>query len=1083
MSRTLRCAALALLFGWVLSLPSSAADLDPALFAGMKARSIGPAAVGGRITAIAASAADSNRLWIGTAAGGVWASEDGGASFEPRFDDQPVASIGAIAVDPSNPDVIWVGTGEGNPRNSVTPGGGVYKSTNGGQTWKRLGLEKTEQIHRVLLDPKNPNVAYVAALGKVWSDNPERGVYKTSDGGSTWKRILYIDEKTGCGDLEIDPSNPLRLYAAMWDFRREPWGFRSGGPGSGLYVTTDGGENWRRSSEADGLPAGDLGRIGLAVAASNPRVVYALIEAKKPGLARSEDGGRTWKVVNSEADVNPRPFYFADLEVDPQNENRVYRLQVSLDVSTDGGKSFDTLASTRAVHADHHALWIDPTNPRYLVNGNDGGIYVSRDGGDNWLFTTGLPLSQFYHVRHDNDVPYNVFGGLQDNGSWRGPSSVWEGGGIRNQHWSEVNFGDGFDTAPHPRSSRRGYAMSQGGYLVRWNLDTGERKSIRPAAESKEETLRFNWSAALATDPYDPDTVYFGSQFVHRSTDSGDTWTKISPDLSTNEPSKQKQEESGGITLDVTAAENHTTLTTIAPSAIERGLIWAGTDDGRLHVTRDGGKKWTSVEKNVWTLAGVPTGTWIPHVVPSPHEAGTAFVVFDDHRRGNDKTYVAKTVDYGKTWKSLASSDLEGAAFAIVQDPVDPALLFLGTERGLWWTDDGGRKWHPWRHGVPAVPVYDLAIHPREHDLLIATHGRGILVLDDIRPLRSLTTEALTAPVHLFAGGAAVQARQGQGAGSRTPGVSDFRGDNRPYGAVITYSLTGAGLPHPDEEIERARREERRKSGKVESTGGAAELGRDGRPKKPQAEIQIWDAAGKKNRTFEQDATLGVNRAIWDLRRDSFKKASRKRSDDFFPRRGPDVLPGTYKVKVTYGGKSAEGSVLVSPDPRVTYADGEREANAAAIDELGALIEDTAKAIERVTRTKADLKLVLDRAKKREDDRKRLAGTSETSAEAKALEQEGKALREKIEKVERALWIPDDFVGRPARTDLENRLDETVRFLQSSWEAPNATQRQAMDRVKEIAADVLAAAEKLFREDVPAFRAKAAAEDLELLGE
>jgi len=431
------------------------AAVDPDLLAGLKARSIGPATMSGRIASIESSAANRDLVFVGTATGGLWRSVNGGLTFEPVFDDEPVASIGAVALDPSNPDAVWVGTGEGNPRNSVSVGNGIYKSLDGGRTWQHLGLEKTERIHRVIVHPRDSRVAWAAAMGQAWGENPERGVFKTVDGGKTWRKVLYVDERTGCADLVVDPSNPNKLFAAMWDYRRWPWFFRSGGPGSGLFVSYDGGESWKRLTEEDGLPKGDLGRIGLGIAASDPRIVYALVEAKKNALLRSDDGGRSWKTINSDGDVSPRPFYYADLRVDPQDPNRIYRLASGLHVSTDGGKTFELLAAFREVHPDHHAMWIDPEDPRHILEGNDGGVYESRDRGASWRFVANLPVPQFYHVRYDMAVPYNVYGGLQDNGSWKGPSDVWENGGIRNHHWQEVGFGDGFDTVPDPRDPMR----------------------------------------------------------------------------------------------------------------------------------------------------------------------------------------------------------------------------------------------------------------------------------------------------------------------------------------------------------------------------------------------------------------------------------------------------------------------------------------------------------------------------------------------------------------------------------------------------------------------------------------------------
>ncbi|HTQ79586.1 MAG TPA: hypothetical protein VMM92_06295, partial [Thermoanaerobaculia bacterium] len=497
---------------------AQAAQIDPDALAGLKARALGPAAMSGRVTSIEGVESNPNLLYVGAASGGVWKSTNGGLTFTPIFDDQPVASIGAIAVYQPNPDIVWVGTGEANMRNSVSVGNGIYRSLDGGRTWKHLGLEQSEHIRRIVLDPRDPDVAYVAAMGKLWGENAERGIFKTTDGGRTWKKVLYVNEKTGGCELAIDPVNPGKIFAATWQVRRYPWALESGGPGSGLYVTYDGGETWKRYSEDDGLPKGDLGRIGLAISRSNPNVVYALVEAEKNALLRSDDGGRSWKRVNDEPDVTERPFYYADIRVDPVWPNRLYDLTSRLRVSSDSGKSFEAIAR-RDIHGDYHALWIDPRDPAHLVAGNDGGVGVSHDRGETWDFVADLPIGQYYHVAVDNDLPYHVYGGLQDNGSWRGPNTLWERGGVRNSDWQSVAGGDGFDTRPDPRDSSRGYAMSQSGDLVRWNLKTGERRDIRPPDPKGGPTLRFNWNSGFATDPLDPDTIYYGSQFLHRSTD------------------------------------------------------------------------------------------------------------------------------------------------------------------------------------------------------------------------------------------------------------------------------------------------------------------------------------------------------------------------------------------------------------------------------------------------------------------------------------------------------------------------------------------------------------------------------------
>jgi photosystem II stability/assembly factor-like uncharacterized protein len=1104
----------------ILALPSvpAAAAVDPSLLAGLEARSIGPAAMSGRIAAIESSSAHPEIVYVGAATGGVWKTTDGGTTWNPIFDDQPVASIGAIALDPQNPDVVWVGTGEGNPRNSVSVGNGVYKSLDGGHTWKHLGLDKTEHIDRILVDPNDSQVAYVAALGQIWGENPERGVYKTDDGGKSWKRVLYVDERTGVADMVMDPSNPRKLFAAMWDFRRWPWAFRSGGPGSGLFVTYDGGATWKKLTEEDGLPKGNLGRIGIAIAPSDPSTVYALVEAEQSALVRSTDGGRTWKAVNTDSDVNPRPFYFAHIFVDSADPGRIYRLFTTLSVSEDAGKTFTPMAA-RALHADHHAFWIDPKNPLHIWDGNDGGVGESHDRGATWRFMQNLPVGQFYHVRLDNAVPYNVYGGLQDNGSWKGPSNVWEQSGIRNHHWSEVGFGDGFDTVPDPNDPMRGYAMSQEGHLLRWDLRTGERKDIRPAGPNGEEP-RFNWNAGIAIDPFDPNTLYFGSQWVHKTTDRGDSWTIISPDLTSNNPEWQKQDQSGGITIDASGAESFTTILSIAPSPVQRGVLWVGSDDGRLHVTKDGGKSWDSVEKNVH---GVPADTWIPNIAPSPYDAGTAFVVFDNHRRSDWTPYVYKTTDYGKTWTSLATKNLWGYALSIVQDPVDRDLLFLGTEFGLWASQDGGRSWMKWTKGIPTVSVMGLAIHPREHDLVVATHGRGLYILDDIRPLRTLTEDTQKQPLHLFPIPDAQQYRVAQGAGMRSPGDADFRGRTRPYGALITYSLNAPGLPHPDADKERERKDTARsetisntakppkpaapraigappqpQGGEPLAGTGAAGMapggeegtdeGRGGRGKGPKTKIEILDASGKVIRTFDGPAKLGVNRVPWDLRLESPRRIPRKNDtggeeNEFRRGRGPDALPGTYTVRVSYGAQKAEGKVNVQGDPRFQIPSDAREANFKALQRATHLLNTVTDAVDRIARTRTDVNAVTAKLRRQDEEAKQAhPGASDTENPAhKDLLASGRRLIQSLDKIERRFWQGEAPRALMRNVDFESRIGGTARSLGSSWDSPTPAQLAYLDREEKDLSAALADLNKLFAEDVAAFRAKVRDAKVELL--
>ncbi|MCP4727151.1 MAG: hypothetical protein GY863_19090, partial [bacterium] len=831
----------------------------------------------GRVAAIEALAENPDIIYVGAATGGVWKSKNGGTTFKPVFDDQPVSSIGAIAVFQKNPSIVWVGTGEGNPRNSSGVGNGVYKSIDAGDTWTHIGLNKTEKISRIRLHPENPEIAYAAALGTSWGENPERGVFKTTDGGKTWNNVLYIDDKTGCADLVMDPKNPNKLFAAMWEHRRDPWFFKSGGPGSGLYVTYDGGENWKKIYSEEGLPEGELGRIGLAISNSDPDVVYALVEAKKSALCRSDDGGKTWKTVNSGRNVNPRPFYYCDIRVDPRNENRVYQLASRLSVSNDGGRSFSNMTPSTPlypgfkVHTDHHALWIDPNNGQLLINGNDGGVAISRDRGKNWLVIKNLPLAQYYHINVDMEVPFNVYGGLQDNDAWIGPSDVWEEGGIRNCHWNVLIIGDGFYTENDPTVPNVGYTTSQGGNLIRFNIATGEYKGIKPAPRDSVK-LRFNWNAAFAMDPYDPNTIYYGSQYIHKSIDRGDTWTVISPDLTTNDPEKQKQQKSGGLTIDVTAAENHTTILSIAPSPVERNVIWAGTDDGNIQLTRDGGATWNNLTDRI--DRNLPDGIWCPHIEASKFEAGAAYVVFDDHRRNNWKTYIYKTDDYGRNWKDLSENDeykdvsgnLIGFVHVIEEDPVNRDILYLGTEFGLFISLDGGKGWMKWTHGIPTAPVRDIIVHPRDHDLVIGTHGRAVYVLDDVRPLREISGDILEEPLHLFDLPDAYLHRLKRPRETYFPGDDAFLGEPKPFGAMITFSLK-----IEDQQDENAQGEEKLEKNKNEVF------------------IEISDANGELVRKFKTKGKDGLNRVNWNLRRDGVLSPGAEPPKD-------GILPGGIQV-------------------------------------------------------------------------------------------------------------------------------------------------------------------------------------------
>jgi photosystem II stability/assembly factor-like uncharacterized protein len=686
-----------------------------------------------------------------------------------------------------------------------------------------------------------------------------------------------VNQRTGIADLVMDPSNPDKLLAAMWEFRRWPWFFESGGSGSGLYRTEDAGVTWIRATPADGMPEGDLGRIGLSVAPSDPKVVYALVEAEESALLRSNDGGRSWSSVNRDRGVAQRPFYFADIFVDPGNELRLFNLSSRIRLSEDGGRTFRKIGE--GVHSDFHALWIYPGDPRLMYVGTDGGVYLTRDGGNSWGMIDNLPVGQFYHVSVDMEIPFNVYGGMQDNGSWRGPSDLWAIGGIRNYHWKEVGLGDGFGTVPDLSDPNLGYAMSQGGGLVRYDLRTGERKGIRPWGPEGVD-LRFNWNAAIAVDPFQAGTLYYGSQFVHKSSTRGASWEIISPDLTTDDPEKQNQGGSGGITRDATGAENHTTILAIAPSPVERELLWVGTDDGRVHLTRSGGGYWEDVGRRI---RGVPEGTWVPHVEASKHHGGTAYVVFDDHRRGNWTPYLYRTENYGQNWERLADEgQIRGFVHTLEEDPGTPNLLFAGTEFGLYVSLNRGESWFPWTHGLPRVPVRSLVVHPRDSDLVIGTHGRAIYVLDDILPLRALAQDPSLAdrPVHLFDVPPAYLRNLAALDGYHFPGNAQFSGATRPFGALLTYAVAE---------------------------------GAEGDP----AGIEILDGDGFVVRHMAGPAQRGMNRVSWDLREDPIGPAPEGEGVRSPSIPGPEVLPGRYTVRVVAGGGESEAAVEVLPDPRV----------------------------------------------------------------------------------------------------------------------------------------------------------------------
>lgn len=911
--RTITLATAALLFF------SASAQIKVEQFKNLKPRNIGPAGMSGRVTAIDALYSNPETIFVGGASAGVWKTDNGGATWWPIFDEQPLLNIGAVKVQQSNPSVIWVGTGEGNPRNSLNLGEGIYKTLDGGKTWKRMGLEKTRNIHRILIDPTNPNTVYAAAIGNPYAIHSERGVYKTTDGGETWQRILYSNDTSGCADLVMDPSNPNKLIANMWQHQRKAWNFNSGGPGSGVYLTVDGGKNWKKLGKEDGLPADPLGRCGLAFAPSHPNIVYAKVEATKNGFYKSEDGGFTWKLVNSDpAQITDRPFYYQEIYVDPKNENRIYDVHSTITMSEDGGKSFTTLIPYSGIHPDHHAWWIHPVNENLIIEGNDGGIGISRDRGKTWRFDEQLPFGQFYHINVDNELPYNVMGGLQDNGSWRGPAYTWIEGGIRNYYWESLWGGDGFDVVPDPTDSKWVYAMSQGGSVGRYHVPTGASEFIRPPSPDARKKMRFNWNSAIAIDPFDPNALYFGSQFVNKSTDKGTTWTVISPDLTTNNAEQQK-EETGGLTLDITGAENFNTIMAIAPSPKNRNVIWAGTDDGNVQLTQDGGKTWTNFRGKI---PGMNVGAWVTQIQASRYNEAEAFVVSNDYRRGDFAITIFRTKDFGKTWENiLANKGLKGYALCMIQDPTEPNLIFVGTEQGLWASFDNAKTFQQWKNGYPSVSTYDLAIQEREADLVIATFGRALWVLDDIRPLRAAAKAngaAQITKLKVFEAPAAYQAifRNAPGYEWSTWGL--YEGENKRRGAMVSFFVNHA----------------------VDTS----------KVKVDSATVKIFDEAGVQLRTMRVKADSGFNRMYWnfDTKGSRFPGSPKPRPGANEQGGGWPVYPGIYKMVVTLGKVSDSTMITVNEDPRMPVPRAVYDAKKKMFDRLQLSSDKLTAAVDKI---------------------------------------------------------------------------------------------------------------------------------------
>ncbi|HVF50849.1 MAG TPA: hypothetical protein VNA19_12225 [Pyrinomonadaceae bacterium] len=987
-------------------------------------RNIGPANMGGRTADVEGVAGDPNVVYVATASGGLWKTTNGGVSWRPVFDRQSTISIGDIALEPDNPDVVWVGTGESNVRNSVSFGDGVYKSNDGGRTWQHMGLRNSERISRIVVNPRNTDVVHVGALGHAFAANEERGVFMTTDGGRNWTKTLYIDAEHGVADLEIDPANPNILYAAMWNFRRTPWTHRSGSERGGIFKSVDGGRTWNKLTV--GLPK-LIGRIGVKVAPSNPNVVYAIMEAKEGTLYRSDDRGETWRNVSKETRIVSRGFYYTDLRVDPVNENRVYAVASTLFVSIDGGRTFRSI--TGRTHIDYHALWIDPQNPKRMWQGQDGGVAVSYDAGENWEYVNNIPIGQFYQIHADNRQPfYYVMGGLQDNGTWTGPSRTREPAGILNDDWRMISFGDGFYVFNHADDPELYLSESQGGNIVRTDMRTREQQAVTPQARddggpAADIKYRFNWNSPIIPSPHDKNTVYLAGSVVFKSTDFGKSWTAISPDLSTND--KEKQKEAGGpVAFENTGAEFHTTVISLAESPLRAGVVWAGTDDGNLQLTTDGGRNWTNLIKNVPNLAA---NSSVSHVEPSRADANLVYVSFDRHMLDDFRPYIYKSADNGRTWRNITGNLPEKAHVWIVrEDPKNTNLLYAGTELGLYVSYTGGNNWTELNlKNLPRVAVHDILIHPRENDIILATHGRSIYILDDATPIQQTTPQVLASEMFLFDVRPALRYTTRftrYGIGSKV-----FTGANPPYGALISYYLRDK----PDE--------------------------------KTTVKLQVLDERGKVIQTLENiTKERGLNRASWNLRYGG-AQVRRPPTDEETAftggPRGPQVMPGTYTVRLQVGDKTQDKRVEVRLDPTVntTAADLQMQ------HDMTLRLRDMQTTTNNALRTLDSLKTQVEFIERTVKDR--------LTDVPKELSDKLTESKKQVEALQNRLAQPDGGLGFSGRAQLADRIGGLFFTIDSPNAAPTPSQREFYAELQTEFDEKIAEVNRFLNQSVPQLNA------------
>ena len=995
--------------------------VEAGVFANLEWRSIGPCNMGGRTADVEGVPGDPNIVYIGTASGGVWKTTNAGTTWTPIFERQGTISVGDIALGPNNPDLVWIGTGESNTRNSVSFGDGVYRSNDGGKTWQHMGLRETRYISRIVIHPTNPDIVYVAAVGHAFGPNEERGVFMTTDGGKTWQKTLYIDREHGACDIEIDPNNPNILYAGMWKFERKPWTFTSGSEKGGLFKSIDGGRRWNQLSK--GLPK-LMGRMGVRVAPSNSNVIYVIAETKEGTLYRSDDRGETFKEVSKEARIVSRGFYYTRIRVDPTDENRVYAVASTLFVSIDGGKTFRSIAGR--VHVDYHCFWVDPKNPRRIWVGQDGGIAVSYDRGETWEPIYNIPLGQYYEVHADNRLPfYWVSGGLQDNGSWTGPSRNREPVGIMNDDWTMVSFGDGFWMLNHPDDPDLYLSESQGGEVYRTNLRTREQQAVSPQAQdngsgpASDIKYRFNWNSPLLPTPHDKNTVLLGANVVFKSTDFGKTWTRISPDLTTNDQAKLK-DAGGPIAFENSTAEYHCTIITLAESPAKAGTIWAGTDDGNLQVTTDEGKNWTNVIRNVPNL---PANSPVSHVEPSRTNVNVVYASFDRHMFDDLRPHIYKTTDGGKSWSDISGNLPEvGYVHTVREDPKNPNLIYAGSELGLFASYTGGTNWVSLGlKNLPAVAVRDIQIHPRDNDLILATHGRSVWIFDDASALQQMTPEIASKDVHLFDVRPALRFT----ARFQKYGIGDkqFTGANPSYGALITYYLKDK----PDD--------------------------------KATAKIEVLDSSGKVIRELKTiSKEKGINRASWDLRYEGprVRRPPTEEEAAFGGAPvGPRALPGVYTIRLSIGDKKLDTKVQVLLDPTISTPAADLQAEFSS----GMKLRDMQSALVDGVKALASVKEQLSQIEKTIKDRI----TSPPEELIKAIAEHKKM----IEQIEEQLFRKDGGLGLSGGAKFMDGLGSLAGSIESVNAAPTPAQSEYLEELQKAFPARLAEVNKFIGETVP----------------